>query len=166
MKKLNVIIAFVLAAIIMNAAPVFAKTYANPRFAFAVDLPETWFKYKNPPPVNNDGASFTMPDGAYLSVSGSHNALNQNLEQAAQMATGEAKLIKKTKIKYGEMKGVKVISKEKNMKKMIYVFIRNISDGSQVVYTIYYTAPQKAFEKYRRQVEKAARTFRFTRYAD
>ena len=53
-------------------------TYRNDRFGTTIDYPADRFT-SGRPPDNNDGLSFTAPDGARFSVWGSLNALEHDL---------------------------------------------------------------------------------------
>ena len=62
------------------------RTYVNPRFGYAVDVPMR-FLQAQPAPENGDGLSFASQNGAALvSVWGGNNALGWSLDQYFQSA--------------------------------------------------------------------------------
>lgn len=72
-----------------GGAPQYLK-YGNARFGYFIDYPSSFIKGEAP--VNNDGRTFTSPDGsAQLSVYGSNNVLNETPESLYKSLLNETK---------------------------------------------------------------------------
>jgi len=138
-----------------------AKEYGNVRFGFAISIPDSWFKYRNPPPANNDGISFSLPGKAVFSASGSYNVMNRSLDGEVKERIGDEKVLKKTRLKLDGQKAIVTLTEKKGIRTLMAVVIKKMKDGDEIIYSIYYSAPIKVYSKYQAGAEDSMATFRF-----
>ncbi len=159
--KRRLLILFVTAIILVSVfSPCFAKEYHNARFGFAISIYDSWWRYKNPDPVNNDGVSFSLPGKAYFSVSGSHNVLNRSLKEEAAALTEGGKILKQNKRTIDGMPAIITMWEKDGEKFYAASILRKGKDGDDLFYTIYFKSLKKDFDKFSADAGDAMATFR------
>ena len=150
-----------IAAIILASvlSPCYAKEYLNVRFSFYISIPDSFMKYKNPEPMNNDGISFSLPGKAYFSVSGSHNVLDRSLKEESAGLTEGGKILKQNRRTIDGMPAIITLWDKDGERFYAASILRKGKDGNEIFYTIYYKAPKKSFNKFKADVGDAMATF-------
>lgn len=156
------ILTLCIAAIILSAvfSPCYAKEYRNARFGFAISIYDSWWRYKNPDPVNNDGISFSFPGKAYFSVSGCYNVLNRTLKEEAAALTEGGEIIKQNKRTIDGMPAIITLWDKDGERLYAASILRKGKDGNEIFYTIYYKSLKKDFHKFNADAGDAMATFR------
>lgn len=159
--KRRLLILFITVIVLMSVfSPCYAKEYRNARFGFAVSIYDSWWKFKNPDPANNDGISFSLPGNAYFSVSGSHNVLSRTLKEEAAGLTEGGKILKQNKRTIDGMPAIITLWEKEDEKFYTASILRKMKDSSEIFYTFYYKAPKKSFNKFFADAGDFLATFR------